>query len=229
MFLVSLMMAVILVPGCSERAASSVQLVAASSLGELAGALAEAYQSRTGQVVSVRLAASSTLSRQLTLGAPGDVFLSADPDWVDPLPTLARRQWLGNRLVWVVPADSPDVRPEDVTSLALGAKGVPLGRYAADALAARGLSLPERVVRGSDARTTLAIVASGGAQAGVVYATDAALEPGVRVVEQLAGAAGRPVRYVAAVLRPGGGALYAALDEPWARQLASDLGFVVLP
>jgi molybdate transport system substrate-binding protein len=217
-------------PGCAEGAGPPpLQLVAASSLGELAGALADGFEARTGRMVNVRLGASSLLSRQLAMGSPGDVFLSADPTWVDALETLEREEWLGNRLVWVVPTDGPDVRPEDATSMALGGQDVPLGRYAVAALTARGVTLPERVVHGSDARATLAIVASGGVQAGVVYATDAALVPGVRVVEQFRDGVERPVRYVSALLQEEGRGLYEALGEAWVQTLARELGFEVLP
>lgn len=216
-------------PGCGEPGPPALRLVAASSLGELATRLAEGFEARTGRAVTVRLGASSTLSRQLLQGAPGDVFLSADRSWVAPLEPIERRDWLGNRLVWVVPADGADVAPGEASSLALGGEGVPVGRYAEEALAARGLPLPERIVRGSHARATLAIVSSGAVDAGVVYATDAVLDPGVRVVESLPASAEHPLRYEAALLRPQGRPLYEMLHAPWLLAAAAELGFVVLP
>ena len=215
-------------PSCAEPGPPALELVAASSLADLASHLAEGFEARTGQRVTVRLGSSSTLSRQLDMGGPGDVFLSADEQWVSVLDTVEKGSWLGNRLAWVVPADGPDIAPGEATSLAMAAEGVPLGRYAREALLAKGFDLPERVVRGSHARATLAIVSSGAVSAGVVYATDAALDAGVRVVALWDGGDARPLRYVAALLRPEGRPLYDALQAPWMLDRADELGFVVL-
>jgi len=227
--LAGLLVVMACLPACAEPGPGALELVAASSLGDLAGHLAEGFEARTGQRVTVRLGSSSTLSRQLAMGGPGDVFLSADEQWVSVLDTIERGSWLGNRLAWVVPSDGPEIAPGEASSLAMAAEGVPLGRYAREALLARGVGLPERVVRGSHARATLAIVSSGAVQAGVVYATDAALDPGVRVVALWDESDGHPLRYEAALLRPRGRPLYDALSAPWMLDRAAELGFVVLP
>ncbi|MFT7464680.1 MAG: molybdate transport system substrate-binding protein [Pseudohongiellaceae bacterium] len=215
--------------GCGEPGAQPVQLLAASSLGELAQSLAAGFEERTGRPVTVRLGSSSTLSRQQLQGVPGDLFLSADKLWVEALPVLQQRAWLGNRLAWVCPAGGPSVRPGEALSLAMGAPGVPLGRYAEAALSAANLPLPERIVRGHHARATLAIVSSGAVDAGVVYATDAALDSGVRTVALLDDDPDDPILYVAALLTADGQDLYDALQSSWMQEHASALGFVLLP
>jgi len=224
----------------------------AASLTDLASDLAAEWERRSGRPVRVHVAASSTLARQIGEGAPVDLFLSADPRWAEAVDALERRPWLANRLVVVVPADGarlhgePEPTPPDPTladrpredaravlsrasTLALGGRGVPVGDYAEAALASLDVPVPVRVVRGAHARDVLAKVAEGAADAAIVYATDAALEPRVRVAGVLPDGSHPPVRYVAALLSERSRPLLEALGEPWAAALARRHGFEVLP
>lgn len=237
--------ALLAAPGCGRAGDEPLQVAAAASLAELAHDLGRGWQERTGRDVVVRLAASSVLARQVEQGAPVDLFLSADPAWVDGLPALDRRAWLTNRLVWIVPADLalPDgARGDPATAdgarlaalaraahtVALGGEGVPVGRYAQAALQALQLT-PRRVVRGADARDVLAKVSTGAADAGVVYATDAAVDVGVRVAAVLPAASHPPIRYEAALISERARPLFEALDESWVRALVSLHGFTSAP
>ena len=144
-------------------------------------------------------ASSSTLAQQIVHGAEADVLLSADTKWADYLAdnglVAQRRDLLGNRLVIVVPKDGKiDVRkPEDLLAagiehLALGEpQSVPAGRYAKQALSKLGLwpRLEAKVVPAGDVRQALAYVETGAAEAGIVYATDAAVSKRVRVAVEI--------------------------------------------
>lgn len=174
--------------------------------------------------------ASSRLARQIDAGAPADLFFSADPVWADHLAQGGRlagspTPLLRNRLALVVPADAAFVpaSPAALLSpalrhLALAGASVPAGRYARAALAAAGVQarLADRVVEGDDVRTTLAWVARGEAEAGVVYATDARIEPRVRVAFTFDEASHPPIVYPAAVVA-GPRAAQAAAFLRWCR------------
>ena len=118
-----------------------------------------------------------------------------------------RGDLVGNRLVVVVPAANPLVlaAPADlarVTHLALGGENVPVGKYARTALDRSGAwsAVRDHVVTGDDARSVLAWVATGQADAGVVYATDARIEPRVRVAYTFPAELHAPIVYPGAVV-----------------------------
>ena len=212
----------------------ALRVAAAASLTDLAADLNGPWEAAARGPVRLQLAASSTLARQLVEGAPADLFLTADGRWIDALeadgrPVLERRAWLMNRLVLVVPDDAPDPDPAALRSLAVGAEGVPVGRYARQALQGMGWPLPPRVVAGHHARDVLAKVAEGAAEAGIVYRTDVILEPRVRVVQLLPITSHEPVVYQAALLSEAGRPLLEALTTPEAHAEAEAAGFDVLP
>ena len=122
------------------------------------------------------------------------------------VPTQGIRSFLGNEMVVVAPGGT--TQPADlealatVRTLALAGESVPAGRYAREALEREGLwgDLEGRVVRGGSVRGALEWVARGEVDAGVVYLTDALVEPGVRIVHTFPPGVHRPIRYPAAVL-----------------------------
>jgi molybdate transport system substrate-binding protein len=145
--------------------------------------------------------ASSALARQIEQGAPADLFISADLDWMDYLgqrnliahPT--RRNLLTNGLVLIAPAASRTrlrIGPNMPLAQALGdgrlaladPASIPAGRYARAALTALRVwpSVEAKVAPADNVRSALAFVARGEAPLGIVYATDARAEPRVRVV-----------------------------------------------
>ncbi|UHQ22507.1 molybdate ABC transporter substrate-binding protein [Lysobacter sp. 5GHs7-4] len=179
-----------------------ITVFAAASLKESLDEAAVAYEAQTGQPLRVSYAASSALARQIEQGAPADVFLSADLDWMDYLQQrklvdeASRRNLLGNTLVLVAPASSPakplqlkpgvDLRPllgDGRLALALTAS-VPAGKYARAAFESLGVwtQLQPRVAEAENVRAALMLVARGEAPLGVVYASDARAEPKVRVL-----------------------------------------------
>jgi molybdate transport system substrate-binding protein len=147
--------------------------------------------------IAVVFGASSSVAAQIRLGAPIDVFLSANRQLVDDL--INRDQidaesvfaFARNRLVVIAPLegvaafDDPGaLAAAEIRRVALPSEAVPLGRYARVWLASRGLAdvLAPRQVTTEHARATLAAVAAGNADIGIVYASDARSSDRVRVV-----------------------------------------------
>jgi molybdate transport system substrate-binding protein len=195
--------------------AAELTVSAASSLSNAFAELGRAYEStRPQDKVELNFAASDVLLRQIEHGAPADVFASADEATMDAaaarglLDTATRRDFAGNALVVIVAAGV--AAPTSLGALSAAAypriaignpDSVPAGRYARQALIRDGLwqSLQAQVVPTQNVRQALDYVARGEAQAGFVYATDAAIRRDkVRVA--LTVALSPPVRYpIAAV------------------------------
>ena len=229
-------------PVCAA-AADSVTVFAAASLADAFAALAAA---RVGRSPKLRFsfAASSTLARQIEQGAPADVFVSADEDWMDYLVArrkivaASRRDVVANRLV-VVRADAAGLAdpPESTAALrsALAphaglsriASGdpahVPAGRYAQAALTRLGLwaDVEPRLVRADSVRSALAFVERGEAAAGIVYATDARVGRGTGAVARFPVSSHPPIRYPAALVEGAGAAAPGALAELFTREAQS--------
>jgi len=209
------------IQGAVATSAEPPTVFAAASLTDAVETIAAAYRSRTGVTIRLAIASSSTLARQIEAGAPADIFLSANEAWMDDLAaqnlidTTTRVNPIGNRLALIVPADRPNIASvddpvRDLPAL-LGPEGrlavgdpdhVPAGIYARQALQSLGLwqSLEFRLARTDDVRAALALVASGEAPLGIVYATDAAITENVRIVGLLPADSHDPIRYPFAVL-----------------------------
>ena len=233
-------------------ARAPLTVFAAASLKESLDAAAEAYRRRTGTPVRVSYAASPALARQIAQGAPADVFLPADREWMDHLASRrllrvgTRRDLLGYALVLVAPraARMPPValaRPASLTralgdgrlALAL-TTSVPAGRYAKAALESLALWTPlqPRVVEAENVRAALLLVARGEARMGVVYATDARAEPRVRVLAVFPPRSHPPIVYPVAVIassrHPAAADFVAWLRTPEARAIFERRGFAVV-
>jgi molybdate transport system substrate-binding protein len=191
-------------------------VLAASSLTESLQAVGAAWTAHGNPPVTLSFDASSTLAKQVEAGVPADAFFSADTEWMDALDgkglidPATRADLVGNTLVVVVPAsstlrvDTTDTLTDPaVRRLALAGEHVPAGRYARAALTHHALwaALSPRVVNGNNVRTVLRWVADGEADAGVVYGTDAAAEPKVKVAYTFSAASHPPIVYPMAVLR----------------------------
>ncbi|MXV06217.1 MULTISPECIES: molybdate ABC transporter substrate-binding protein [unclassified Xanthomonas] len=219
----------------SAAAQTPLTVFAAASLKESLDEAASAYQRARGTPVQVSYAASSTLARQVEQGAPADVFVSADQEWMDYLqqrklidPAL-RRDLLGNTLVLVAPAASTaqvDLRKPGALLAALGAQGrlavgqtasVPAGKYARAALQALGQwdSVQPRLAESESVRSALMLVARGEAPLGIVYGSDAQAEPKVRVVATFPADSHAPIVYPVAPLRASAQAQAAADFVRW--------------
>jgi molybdate transport system substrate-binding protein len=202
----------------SPAAEQPLTVFGAASLANALEEVGRAFTARTGQAVRFSFAASSQLAKQIESGAPADVFISADQDWMDYLASRrqiqpgTRRDIAGNRLVLVAPADSPvqlKIGPGFPLATALGVRGriavgdpatVPAGKYARAALTRLGVwqSVEGRIIPADNVRTALNFVARGEAPLGIVYATDARAEKRVRVVDAFPGSTHEPIRYPAA-------------------------------
>ncbi|MGQ0749337.1 MAG: molybdate ABC transporter substrate-binding protein [Betaproteobacteria bacterium] len=196
-----------------------VTVYAAASLKEALDDLARRFEKATRSKVRVAYAGSPMLARQIEKGAPGDIFISADTDWMDYLDHRkairagARVDLLSNRLVLIAPADSTQslaIAPgfplakalEDGRLAMADPDSVPAGKYGKAALEALGVwkEVAGKVARAENVRAALALVARGETPLGIVYTTDAAAEKRVRVVGEFSPKLHPPIVYPAAVL-----------------------------
>lgn len=217
-------------------------IFAAASLTNALTDVARAYTARTGQRVRFSFAASGIIARQLEAGAPADLFFSAEPEWMDHVQARgliaanSRRNLLRGRLALIAPRASTvslKIARGFPLATALGPRGrlatgdpdyVPAGRYARAALQSLGVwpSVADRLVRADNVRVALAYVARGEAPLGVVYETDTAVEPGVRIVDIFPANSHPPIVYPVAILRhakPGASAFAAFVRGPTARAI----------
>jgi len=227
--------------------AAPVTVFAAASLTDSLKAVADAYQAKTGNRITLSFGASSTLARQIEQGAQADIFISADSDWMDYLQkkdliaTATRKDILGNRLVLVAAADARPVKIAPHFNLA-GAlddgrlaladpASVPAGKYAKAALTALGVwdSVAAKVAQAENVRVALEYVARGEAPYGIVYATDAKGASGLRVLGTFPENSHPPIVYPAALIktaRPGARALLDFLSGAQARAIFERAGFI---
>lgn len=190
---------------CAHAQERPVTVFAAASLKEAMDELARRFERGGGGRVLVSYAASPALARQIENGAPADIFISADLDWMDYLEkrklvrAATRANLLSNRLVLIAPADSKAVLtigPRFPLAALLGDRrlamadpdSVPAGKYGRAALQALEVwaEVAHKVARAENVRAALALVARGEAPFGIVYATDAVAERKVRVIGEFA-------------------------------------------
>lgn len=136
--------------GCQKPPVTRVKVFAAASLKEVLGDIAAESANRGVAPVQFQFDASSTLSRQIQEGASADVFITAAPEWLDPLKTTERFDWLSNALVLVVPRDAKDPDLKALESLSLANEQVPVGKYGKAALAFLKAPIPARTIYGSN-------------------------------------------------------------------------------
>ena len=204
----------------SNADSPQIRVFAAASLTNAITELSEMYAKKNSIKVVPSFASSSTLAKQIENGAPADVFLSADLQWMDYLADKkalvegTRFNLLGNKLVLISPASS-DVKITIAPGLDLAkylgngrlATGdpdhVPAGKYAKSALEKLGMwpFVADKLARASDVRSALAWVEKGEAPLGIVYSTDAAVSKQVRVVAYFPDDSYPPIVYPAALLK----------------------------
>ena len=180
----------------------SLTVFAAASMKNALDDIDAAYTARTGVRITASYAASSALAKQIEQGAPADIFVSADTDWMDyaaskkVIQEPSRVNLLGNSIVLIAPKDSRIDNVGIAAGLDLGkladggkiatgdVKSVPVGKYAKAALEKLGAwsAAEPKFAMAESVRAALTLVARGEAALGIVYATDAKVEPGVKVV-----------------------------------------------
>lgn len=200
-------------------AQEKVTVFAAASMKNALDAANKAWSGEAGKEVTASYAASSALAKQIEAGAPADVFISADLDWMKYVSDKklvkedTKSNWLGNRIVLV--AEKANAKPVDIKpgfdlagllnggKLAMGAPdAVPAGKYGKAALEKLGTwaSVEKSVAGAESVRAALALVSRGEAPYGIVYATDAAADPGVAVVGTFPENTHPPIIYPIAIL-----------------------------
>lgn len=202
-------------PAARAQPPRQLTVLAAASLSDALPKLADAWPSSATARIVFSFDSSSRLTQQALHHAPADLLIVADSDWmtyaVDGSGTLpkTRRKLAGNRLVVVVASSSTlsvtaprDLIKAGVRRLALAGETVPAGKYARQALEKEGVwpLVAPKIVRGDSVRGALRLAALGEADAAVVYATDARVEPRVRVAYVVPEADHAPVVYEGAVL-----------------------------
>lgn len=224
---------------------------AAASLTNVLGELSPAYEKAHGVTVKLSFAASSALARQIESGANADVFVSADQEWMNYLDERkliaagTRRDLVGNRLVLIAPADSKvvlKIAPGFALAPSLGdgrlatadPDTVPAGKYAKAALTALGVwdSVEPKLARGENVRAAMVYVARGESPLGIVYATDAQVDPKVRIVDTFPENTHTPITYPAAATKAGRPEARKYLEFLASREVAETwkkFGFVKLP
>jgi len=200
-------------------------VLAAASMQESLNKAADAWVAKGHARPVLSFAASSALARQIENGAPADLFVSADEDWMNHVASApghaggwlkpgSRATLVTNQLALIAPAASTvrlTIAPGFALAQALGPNGrlatgqigaVPAGIYARQALIALKVwaSVENRIAGAQSVRAALALVARGEAPLGIVYATDAKVEPQVRIVGLFPPGTHTPIVYPIATL-----------------------------
>jgi len=235
----------------AESQRESLLVFAAASLTDVLQRAGQLYTEQSKVPVKFSFAASSALAKQIESGAQADAFLSADQDWMNYLQERklikagTRSDLLGNRLALIAPKDSKvtlKLQQGAPMLAALGPKGrlstgdpdsVPVGRYARAALGNLDLwsAIEPRLVRADNVRVALMYVARGEAPLGIVYATDAAVEPQVRIVALFPESSHAPITYPVAATTSASPATESFLEflrGDAARAIFNKAGFTVL-
>jgi molybdate transport system substrate-binding protein len=234
------------VPVCWPQ--EKVTIYAAASATNAIMDIAKAFEDKRGVKVLASFASSAALAKQIEAGAPAQVYLSANPEWMDYLEEKklieagSRRDLLGNALVVVAPRGRTfPLKAEKGVDFAAAFQGklamgdpshVPAGMYAKEALIHLGWweSAYPRMVGTMDVRSALNFVEMGEAAAGIVYSTDARMSEKVEVVAVLPEESHSPISYPVALVREAGGTAREFLNflvSPTAKTIFTKYGFTV--
>ena len=241
--------------GLAQQAAAqgkNVVILAAASLKNALDEASAAWARQTGKNIKISYAASSALARQIEGGIPADIFISADVPWMDYvaerklIKPATRSDYLGNQIVLIAARDSSIALKIDKGfnlrdalgndgRLAMGnVDAVPAGKYGKAALEHLGVwpSVSDRVAQAENVRMALTLVSRGEAPLGIVYKTDAASDPAVRIVGAFPSDSHPAIIYPMALLasstNPDAQAFVDYLKSPAARPLFEKQGFTVL-
>jgi molybdate transport system substrate-binding protein len=245
----ALSIGIVLVLAALPLRAANVTVFAAASLKEAFDDAARQFEAASGDKLSISYAGSNALAKQIEAGAPADVFISADLEWMDYLDSRhllksgTRFNLLRNTLVLVAPAASNvalKIAPNFALAAALGGgklsmanpDSVPAGKYGKSALERLGVwaSVQDKVARGENVRAALAFVSRGEAPLGIVYNTDALADNGVKVVDTFPADSYPPIIYPAALVMstaasPAAQAFLDYLRTPAAARIWEKYGF----
>jgi molybdate transport system substrate-binding protein len=231
--------------------AADLVVFAAASLKNALDDVAAQWQRETGKTVRISYAASSALARQIEIGAPTQLFISADLEWMDYLAQRdlvkpdTRSNLLGNRIVLIAPKESNialSIAPGFPLASALAGgrlamantDAVPAGTYGKAALRKLGVwdQVEARVAQAENVRAALVLVSRGEAPLGIVYQTDAAADANVRIIDTFPEDTHPPIVYpvalTAAASHPDAASFLAYLRSLAARPIFEKQGFTVL-
>ncbi|WP_416332342.1 molybdate ABC transporter substrate-binding protein [Acinetobacter sp. SWAC57] len=237
-----------LIVGVQAHAEQAITVYAAASLTNAMTDLDALFEKQKNIQVKTSYAGSSTLAKQIEAGAPADVFVSADEQWMNYLQNKKliepnkRVNLLGNRLVLISPKSKPVKIKMDKSfdpstafqgKLCTGdTKSVPVGKYGKQALTSLGWwsKLEPRLVETEDVRAALNFVARGECQLGIVYATDAAISKDVTVIGVFPINTHTPIIYPLGLVKnnPNAVAFYQFLQTKQANVVFKKYGFTVL-
>ena len=236
-------------PACAQD--KSLTVFAAASMKNALDDIDTAYTAKTGIKIVASYAASSALAKQIEQGAPADIFLSADTDWMDYAATRkainepTRINLLGNSIVLIAPKDSKIDKVSigqgfDLAKLAGNGKiatgdvsAVPVGKYAKAALEKFGAwqAAESKFAMAESVRAALTLVARGEAALGIVYSTDARVEPAVKIVGTFPADSHPPIIYPVAATttaKPEAASYLAFLRSSAAKAIFEKYGFSFL-
>jgi molybdate transport system substrate-binding protein len=216
-----LALAVPFAPGIARAENDDLVIFAAASLKNALDEIATAWSQETGKPLpKISYAASSALAKQIEQGAPADLFISADLDWMDYLAGKnlikqdTRFNLLGNKIVLIAPRESKvtsvALKGVDLAKALAGGRlamanvdSVPVGKYGKAALEKLGAwsDVKDHLAQAENVRAALLLVARGEAGLGIVYSTDAAAEANVRIVASFPEGSHPPIIYPAALTR----------------------------
>jgi molybdate transport system substrate-binding protein len=239
------------VGNASEAQDGKVLVFAAASLKTALDEINAQWEGRTGKRAAVSYAASSALAKQIEQGAPADIFISADLDWMEYLAGRklikpeTRSDLLSNRLALIAPRGTNlqiEIKPGLPLALLLGqghlalanTDAVPAGKYGKAALNALGVweQVKGRIAQAENVRAALLLVSRGEAPLGVVYETDAVSDPSVMTVGIFPDATHPRIIYPIAVTSgstsPDAGAYLDELKSPQASAIFRKQGFTIL-
>jgi len=203
------------------HAQSETALVfAAASLKNALDEIALAWTKKSQTEVKISYAASSALAKQIEAGAPADIFISADLDWMDYVDQKkyvksgTRSNLLGNSIVLIASKDwgkgDVEIGPSFPLASLLGdgrlamadVKSVPAGKYGKTSLEKLGVwnSVSGKIAQAENVRAALLLVSRGETPLGIVYKTDAVAEPNVKIVGTFPADTHAPIVYPAALL-----------------------------
>jgi len=229
----------------------SLTVFAAASMKNALDDVDAAFTAKTGVRIVASYAASPALAKQIEQGAPADIFVSADTDWMDysigkkTIDEPTRVNLLGNSIVLIAPKDSKidnvAIGPGfDLAKLAgdgriatADVKAVPVGKYAKASLEKLGAwtGAEPKFAMTENVRAALALVARGEAVLGIVYATDARVEPGVKIVGTFPADSHPPIVYpvaATATAKPEAADYLAFLRSSVAKAIFEKYGFSFL-
>jgi molybdate transport system substrate-binding protein len=226
-------------------------IFAAASLKNALDSVNAQWQKETGKKATISYASSPALAKQIEQGAPAQMFISADLDWMDYATSKnlikadTRSNLLGNRIVLIAPKDKAqpiEIKPGFDLAKILGdgrmsmanVDSVPAGKYGKAALEKLGVwaSVSNKIAQAENVRAALLLVSRGETSAGIVYQTDAAADSNVKIIGTFPEDTHPPIVYPIALTanatHPDAAAFLAYIKSAGAKPLFESQGFTVL-